>query len=319
MIRKILKSLFLIGGLAFVVGLSAYLTLTWIVKSKKEVIVPDLIAKDVVHALEICGQSGLNLKVTDREYSDKIPKNNIIFQELEPGVKVKTGRDIKVILSQGSQILFMPDFKGITLGQARIIMEGEGLCEAAVSYTFDDVPENEIIAHTPRAGQKVLRSECINILVSQGIRKKALKMPDLSGLFLEKALITLEKLNIEVKTIESFYDRKKPPNTIIEHTPVFGSRILEGDGISLKVNKKNSEESAGKLIEGNLFRYKAGSGYLNQRIRLELATFGTDFDYFDGFLKPGEEIWLLLPKNDDSTIRLYENYKIKEIKDYSPW
>ena len=53
MIAKIAK----IGGLGLVflvvAGISAYLTLTLIIKSEDTVIVPDLEGKDVVYALEL--------------------------------------------------------------------------------------------------------------------------------------------------------------------------------------------------------------------------------------------------------------------------
>jgi serine/threonine-protein kinase len=72
-IAKIAK----IGGVAFafvvVAGISAYLTLTLIIKSEDTVIVPDLEGKDVVYALELLTELELNTKVKGSEYTTDIP------------------------------------------------------------------------------------------------------------------------------------------------------------------------------------------------------------------------------------------------------
>jgi hypothetical protein len=84
-IAKIAK----IGGVAFafvvVAGISAYLTLTLIIKTEDTVIVPDLEGKDVVYALELLTELELNTKVKGSEYTTDIPKNHVVFQEPQPG------------------------------------------------------------------------------------------------------------------------------------------------------------------------------------------------------------------------------------------
>ncbi|MCG2757790.1 MAG: PASTA domain-containing protein, partial [Desulfobacteraceae bacterium] len=68
---------------------SAYLTLTFIIKSENKVVVPDLVGKDVVLILEMLSDLGLNTKIKGSEYSDNVPKNHVIFQEPEPGSEIK--------------------------------------------------------------------------------------------------------------------------------------------------------------------------------------------------------------------------------------
>ncbi|UCF94094.1 MAG: PASTA domain-containing protein, partial [Desulfobacterales bacterium] len=84
-------------GMAFLftAGASAYITLTLIIKSEDTVIVPDLVGKDVVLALEFLTDLDLNTKVRGSEYSVDMPKNQVIFQDPEPGSEIKKGRDVK--------------------------------------------------------------------------------------------------------------------------------------------------------------------------------------------------------------------------------
>ncbi len=60
-------------SLVLVVIASAYLTLTLIIKSEDTVVVPNLNGKDVVYALEILTNLGLNTKVKGSEYSAGAP------------------------------------------------------------------------------------------------------------------------------------------------------------------------------------------------------------------------------------------------------
>ena len=53
MIVRIIKISALLIALVLVVGISAYLTLTTIIKSEDTVVVPDLVGKDIVNALRI--------------------------------------------------------------------------------------------------------------------------------------------------------------------------------------------------------------------------------------------------------------------------
>jgi serine/threonine-protein kinase len=94
MIPKFAKLAILIVVFLVVAGASAYLTLTLIIKSEDTVIVPDLVGKDVVTALEQLTDLQLNTKVNGSEYSRQFPKNHIIFQEPEPGSEIKKDRDI---------------------------------------------------------------------------------------------------------------------------------------------------------------------------------------------------------------------------------
>jgi serine/threonine-protein kinase len=112
----------------FIVGISAFFVLTLMIKSEDTVIIPKVTGKDVIYALEILSDLGLNTKVKGSEYNDNIPKNHIIFQDPEPGSEIKKGRDVKIILSKGAKEALTPNLKGLTIDQARIILEENELC-----------------------------------------------------------------------------------------------------------------------------------------------------------------------------------------------
>lgn len=75
--KRILK---LFTALAIVIALGALtaVILVSLTVTREGVIVPDLVGKDLVAALETANKQGLSLKVADRAFSTSTPSNQII-------------------------------------------------------------------------------------------------------------------------------------------------------------------------------------------------------------------------------------------------
>ncbi len=323
MIVKIAKIAGLGLAFALVAGISAYLTLTLIIKSEDTVIVPDLEGKDVVYALEILTELELNTKVKGSEYTGDIPKNHVVFQEPPPGSEIKKGRDVRIILSKGPKTFAMPHLMGLSIQQTDIILEENDLCRGELSRTYHrQMEKDHVMAQVPASGTIVSRRACVDLLVSLGRRPAAFKMPDLAGLTLEDALQSIERLNLVIGELKSAYQNDKPRNTIVEQEPVFGHRVFIGSTVRLLINRETQKERAGHSAgqaTGNLFSYRLDSGFLNRHIRVSLNTAGFTNDLFDDFVKAGEEIWLLIPTDQEATVFLYENDKLIKTQRYGAY
>lgn len=307
--------------LSFIIfaGVSAYLTLTLLIKSEDIVIVPDLTGKEVVNVLEILTDLGLNTKVKGFEYTEDVPKNHIVFQQPRPGVEIKKGRDIKIIISRGAKNILMPNLKGLSLQQARIIIEENGLCHKEQSRTYNSIFEKDnIIAQLPSPGSQINRGECVNLLLSLGIRPRAYKMPVLNGLTLDQAIGVIEKSNLALGEIKSLFLKDKPKDTITNQDPLAGSLVFEGRLVTLVLNRKpgmlSSEYLAGTK-NGNFFRYRTTNGFLKRHIRVYLTGLNFSNDVLDEFVRPGEEIWLLVPNEKDAMLLFYEDDDLVAIKE----
>ena len=304
--------------LSFIIfaGISAYLTLTLLIKSEDIVIVPDLIGKEVVYVLEILTDLGLNTKVKGFEYSEDIPKNHIIFQQPEPSVEIKKGRDIKIVISKGAKNILMPNLQGLSLQQARIIIEENGLCHGEQSVTYSGIFEKDnIIAQVPSPGTQITRGGCVNLLLSLGIRPRGYKMPVLNGLALDDAIGLIEINNLILGEIKYLFFEDKPKDTIADQDPSAGSLVLEGSLVNLVLNRKPGTQSSEYLagtINGTFFRYRTTNGFLKRHIRVSLIGLTFSNDLLNEFVKPGEEIWLLVPNEKGATLLVYEDDELVE-------
>lgn len=312
---KVISRIFKLSALFFlfvlIVGASAYLTLTLIIKSEDTVVVPDLSGKNVVYVLKLLTDLGLNTKVKGSEYSADVPENNVIFQEPEPGAEIKKGRDIRIIISKGAKSILMPNLKGLFVRQARIILEENNLRRGEISSTYSNtIKKDEIIVQIPSPGTMITRGECVNLLVSMGIRPRAYKMPDLLGLSLNSAITTIESIDLVLGEITTRFHKDKPLNTVVAQELLSGYRVTQGSAVNIVINRKPVQKGRNYLNEsqgGGLFRYRLKDGFLKRHIRVRLNSFGVSADLFDGFMKPGEEIWLLIPGENNATVFLYED------------
>ena len=71
---------FTILGVISIVGALTGIIVVRLTVTREGVVVPDLLGKDLVAALEIANKQGLSLKVADRAFSTSAPSNHIISQ-----------------------------------------------------------------------------------------------------------------------------------------------------------------------------------------------------------------------------------------------
>ncbi|MFC1505099.1 PASTA domain-containing protein [Thermodesulfobacteriota bacterium] len=305
---------------ALAAGASAYLALTLFIKSEDTVVVPNLTGKDVVYALEILTDLGLNTKVKGSEYSAAIPKNQVIFQAPDPGTEMKKGRDVKIILSKGPQYVAMPNLRGLSVQQARILLEENGLCRGELSSLYSDVLQpDEIIAQTPLPGTMITRGTCVDILESSGDRPEMFAMLDLRELSIDEAILRIEANNLLLGKIKTDQNPKKRPNTILAQEPSAGHRVATGSVIDLIVNKAAGTNAPAGVEASNrigFFRYRVSNGFLKQHIRVRMDSLGVSSELFNKLVRPGEEIWLLIPKQDRATVFLYADDSLVKTQIY---
>jgi len=323
MIAKILKIAALITAFLLVAGASAYLTLTYIIKSEDTVIVPDLVGKDVVSALELLTDLQLNTKVSGSEYSHQFPKNHVTFQEPEAGSEIKNDRDVRIMISKGTRNILMPNLVALSEQQARMIMEENGISRGHLSQTFNqNIAKDQIMAQVPAPGVMITRGASVDILVSMGDRAAELKMPDLSGLTLDEAVFRVEKNKLAVGAIQSQFIKQKPRNIVIRQEPLAGYRVIENSPVHLVINRPPGKSTKGNLhrpLYGSLLQHDIKSGFLKREVRVELEYTNHTAEIFDDYVKPGKQLWILVPRDQDAAVFIFEDDELVKTHLYEAW
>lgn len=323
MIKRAAKITVLLIAFVAVAAASAYLALTLIIQSEKTVIVPELVGREVVYALELLTGLELDIKVKGFEYSSTVAKHHVIFQQPRAGAEIKKGRDVKIILSKGPETVRLPNLLGVELQQAEVILQDEGLCAGTISRSYHPRVEFDlIVAQYPFAGREMVRSQCVDLLVSKGPQPVAFLMPRLSGLPIDQAILLLESEKLRIDRIDSRSVDNLKTDIVFAQKPTAGAFIHRSTPIQLVVNRSvpgsflSAGGSAGQM---QLFRHQTGSGYLRKHIRVEIGTGEGLNVLFDDFAKPNSEIWLAIPAGRKKDVFVYENDHLIQQRNITAW
>ncbi len=318
MMQGALKFFFLFCIFFALAGASAYLTLTLVIESEETVVVPDLRGRHAITVLERLSDLGLNTRVKDSEYSEDTPLHHVVYQEPAPGNIIKKGREVRIVLSKGSRILAVPNLSGLSLQQAEVILANNGLKQGVITKVYSrNAEKSAVIDHTPAAGTEVKKEDKVDILVSMGPRPETIFMPELKGLALEKALGQLDSLGLNIGRVDSVHRSRMQNNIIVEQKPRSGYYVRQNQAVNLTVNRPDMEAGADiRESERVLFRYQVPAGILKQHIRIELEAFGSTSMVYDQLMKPGREIWLLVPMYTDAAVFLYKNDSLVKTEVY---
>jgi eukaryotic-like serine/threonine-protein kinase len=298
-------------------GVGTYFAVHLLIHGESGVIVPDLLGKEVVYALELLTDLGLNTKVKGSRYSPAIPKNHIIAQAPDPGTEIKRGRDVRLVISKGPYAVVIPNLVGMDLPMAGIAIEENDLHRGTLSYTFHGKrPKDEILAQSPRPGTTGLRESPLSLLVSLGPRPQLLRMLDLEGQGLEYTFDALEKYHLTVGSIAQVESPDKPDNVVLEQWPAKGYPVPAGSSIDLTIHRHARESKAVRHQMVTLFRYRAPQGFLRQQVRVRTIRPDGAFDIFNDFIKPGEEIWLIVLRDMPTALFLYLDGNLSMTKNY---
>jgi beta-lactam-binding protein with PASTA domain len=314
---RFFKVAVLIGAFLGIAGLSGYLSLRFIIKSEDTVVVPELTGKDVVYALDILTDLGLNTKVSGFEYRTDVPKNHVAYQEPGPGGEVKKDRDVRIIISKGPKTLVVPNLAGMDIRQAYIIMEENGLSRGVLSRSFGErAAADEVLSQVPPPGTVVTRGDSIDLLVSLGSRPVTYKMPYLHGLAVEDAILILEHTHLGLGQIRSAERNDLPKDVVVGQDPRSGYQVASGTLVNLTINRAEK----GRILDHGpgLFRHGVREGFLKKHIRIRVSAFGMFYDLFDVFVRPGEDIWFLTPQDPETTLFVYQDGELVLSHSFSP-
>ena len=72
-------------------------------------------------------------------------------------------------------------------------------------------------------------------------------------------------------------------------------------------------------LYGSLLQYDVEDGFLKKRVRIELAHKNSSAEIFDDYVKPGEQLWILVPRDQDAAVFIFEDDELVNTHLYEAW
>ncbi len=226
-------------GIAFACGITAILVVLWFFYWNKEEKVPDTIMPNLVGSVydeikDMDEYKQFNFVIEERAMTDEYPAGVIYEQNVQPGLKVKADRTVKIKVSEGITTIYVPDLTGKDVSEAEQILYDMGLDYNIRTQLDESVPPDCVIRSDPPADTQVEKGSQVILYVSRAVISASNKMPYVIGQKMEEAKSLLESLGLVVETEE--IDSDQEPGTVLTQSIARNEYITEGDTVVLEVS-----------------------------------------------------------------------------------
>jgi eukaryotic-like serine/threonine-protein kinase len=289
----------------FVLGASA-LAFQWALNAalhtRKEVAVPDLSGKSLEQALDILSPLGLSLAKESVEFDENFPAGAVLRQAPPAGLSVREGKVVRVTLSSGGKVAFVPEIVGKTLAEAQNLLRGAGMAPGALTQAFSQVrPEGEILEQNPAPGTVGARGQMVDLTVSKGKPPEGtLLMPDFVNRPLAMAAQWSEETGIQLVTSEEPRE-DLAPGVVLRQDPAPDTVLSKGQSATLAV----SSSASGDKKDVRWVRYQVPFGDESPKVKVVLRDEKGEKIVFDGPRHAGSLLEVPVTPRGPARVRIY--------------
>jgi eukaryotic-like serine/threonine-protein kinase len=189
-------------------------------------------------AQQVLQQRHLSLQVAGREYSANKPEGVILSQLPEPGMPVKSGRSVKVVVSAGVRVADVPNVIGLPLDQAILALQRAGFSLGETYYmAADTLPADAVIESIPTRGTPLPLGSKVSLAINRSGGGSTVYMPQLVGMPLDRARALLDGLSLGISDISKIKDTLYLPNTVLDQIPARNAPLMRGDSVKLVISE----------------------------------------------------------------------------------
>ena len=281
-----------------------------LIHTRKEVTVPDLTKKPVSQALDLLAQQNLAAKQAGVEFADNVPPGSVLRQIPSAGSTVREGRIIRVWISQGDEMVFVPNAVGTTLREAQLSIRKAGLnvtkVENAYSLTYE---KGVVITQTPKADSMVQKGTAITLVSSNGAPPASvILVPNFKGKKLAQA--TLWASGQDVNLIIREDPASVFPNGIIaQQRPAADAQVAPGSNVEVTVSRRATADNE----KSYHLHYELPQGKKDSVVRVVVEDATGENEVLNETKQPGSKVDLEIPFTSFATVRVFvDNVLVRE-------
>ena len=253
---------FTIGLLVFV-GLIALSVFFIAIRGKEEVMVPDVLGKELSEALIELQEKELYPRISLRSALDGAEKGIILEQNPEAGTLVKAERRINLVISSGLALDKLSSFMGKNINDVRLELQAFNAHSPEIQITLrepfmyqysNDAIAGTVLQQNPSPGTDLTGTTILELVVSRGRENTRITIPDLTGLTFTDALARLGQLKIGFSfTINSTSRNPETdrPGIVTSQNPAGGTEVSTDQKVTVVII--SPEAAAGETV--GLFSY----------------------------------------------------------------
>lgn len=210
--------------------------------------VPDVLGLSVPAAKKVAEPAGFAVVVNQEEYSAEMAAGKIVKQSPNAGTTVKALRDIFVSVSRGARTIKLPSLIGLDEAVAKKNVEKLGLKIGAVNSNYTrEAAAGKVIDQEPAPNTLMAKEEPVHLVISKGVLKGEVKMPDVTGEPLADAVAMLSDAKLRLRKVVRRYEGNRPSSRVVLQSPAPGAAVEQGTEVFLTVVAPKSQEPIGEF------------------------------------------------------------------------
>lgn len=190
--------------------------------------VPDFYGMDIEEVDELTRAKKMRFKVIDSVFNSQVDPGTVVDQNPFPGFRVKVNRTIFLTINATNpEMVKMPNLVGVSLRQAKAILETQGLEVGKLRYV-PDIAMNNVLRQLYEGneivpGEFIIKGATVDLVLGQGVSSVTVPVPDFTGYtfnsardkitdsyFNVGALIFDNTVHSEEDTLTSFVWKQRP-------------------------------------------------------------------------------------------------------------
>ena len=283
-----------------------FVSIDWVfgalVHTRKEVTVPDITKKPITQALDMLAANNLALKQAGVEFAQDVAPGSVLRQIPSAGSTVREGRVIRVWISQGDEMVFVPNTIGSDLRSAQLAVRQAGLLvdkvDNAYSLTYE---KGLIVAQTPKPDSMVQKGEKVSLILSNGAPPASVVLvPNFKSKKLAEATLWASAQNINL-IIKEDAGSIFPNGTIAEQRPAADSQIAPGTNLEVIVSRRETSDDE----KSYHLHYEMPQGKNASRVRVTVEDATGEMEMMNETKQPGSKIDLEIPYTGRAAVRVF--------------
>jgi serine/threonine-protein kinase len=229
LIPLIIALVALLGVGLFFLGRS----LGWWDSAKTLTVPADVVGKPVAVATTELHSLGFS-NVTSQQQTSSVPAGNVITTQPPPGSKLKSNKQLVLVVSSGPVQVAVPDVVGQSQAAATTALQNAGFVVNATTATSNTVPAGVVISTNPPAGTQRAKGSAVQLVVSSG--KQQVQIPSLIGQTPSAAGQTLGQLGLKVGNQVNESSSTVPFGQVTRTDPPAGTQVVVGTAVTVFVS-----------------------------------------------------------------------------------
>lgn len=255
--------------------------------------VPSFIGMAQPDAVNEIARMNLKSSIAGHASSGQYPRGVILSQEPQSGMRVRAGRQISLVISDGMQTILMPDVRYQSVRDAKLDLSHSRLQVTKTEYVRnDDIPPDHVISQNPEPGVSVTEGTNVSLLVSKG-GITSIKLPNFTGMTIDEArgLATAEHIKIGQVVWTPLGKDGPQHGEVVRQKPDAGTVIGPYDVVNFDVSAGPNE--SGYILHQThiLAAVPPAENGQNQalHVRFSVSDATGSYDLYDGYAQPGQK------------------------------